>query len=197
MSSKIDVSKNVRLDAPRTFVESLGSITFREEHVREVAESMLMRSILGLIDLDGFEATTEWVQKHLNWADPKEVDYALQDLQEFGMLKKRKDGRYISFGINFDDYLSHIDSVAAQYLFSSELGQLIRKYPNIINTQTTGTYLWNEEIYRKFSAGIEILISQANMEARNSSSNNDMLVGFNFSMTELTRPVPVKSRKGE
>ncbi|WP_415063170.1 DUF4423 domain-containing protein [Bdellovibrio sp.] len=196
MSNKIDVSKDTRVDTPRTFIEDMGSITFKEEHVREVAESMLMRSILGLIDLDGFEASVEWLQKHLNWADPKEVEYALQDLQEFGMLKSRPDGSYISFGINFDEYLSHIDSVAAQYLFSSELGQLIKKCPNIINTQTTGTYLWNEEIYRKFSSGIEILISQANMEARNSSIN-DMLVGFNFSMTELTRPVPVKSRKGE
>nr|BFD65064.1 hypothetical protein HAGR004_00860 [Bdellovibrio sp. HAGR004] len=189
---------NTVLGSPRTTLKGLGSVTFKEEHVREVAESLLMRSILGLVELNGFEPRTEWVLSRLIWAESEDVDFALQNLHEFGMLLKGSDGRYISVDIDFDDYLSHLDSLSAQYLFSTELGQLIRNNPEVINTQATGTYLWTEEIYHKFTTGLQILITQANKEAALTNTEKDMLVGFNFSMTEVTRPVPSKNgKKGE
>lgn len=197
MSRKIALAEDDNMGTPRTYIKSVGSVTFKTEDVREVAESLLMRSILGLIEVEGFVPLVQWVHPRLNWADPKEIIYALKSLSEFGMLRQGSDGKYISIEINFDDYLSHSENLNAQYLFSTELGQLIRKNPDVINTLATGTYLWNEEIYKKFAAGIGILIEQANMEARN-IAENDMLVGFNFSMTEVTRPLPDKSfDKGE
>lgn len=192
MSKNLIIDKAKLQEIPRTYIESIGSVTFKEEDVREVAESLLMRSIFGLIELDGFEPSVEWIQPRLNWADTNEVNYALKRLNEFGMLIQA-DGKYLCVNINFDDYLSQPESLSAQYLFSTELGQLIHKYPKIINTQATGVYLWNESIYRKFAHGIEILINQANMEARN-SQGKDMLVAFDFSMTEVTRAVSAETK---
>ncbi|WP_347358774.1 hypothetical protein [Bdellovibrio sp.] len=198
MQAKNYALANTVLGSPRTTLKGLGSVTFKEEHVREVAESLLMRSILGLVEMGGFTPCTEWVRGRLSWAEVEDVDFALQNLHDFGMLQMGSDGRYISFDINFDDYLSHTDSLSAQYLFSTELGQLIRNNPEIINTQATGTHLWSEDIYHKFVTGLQILITQANKEASMSSDEKDMLVSFNFSMTEVTRPVSSTStKKGE
>lgn len=140
MSKTLIVDKDNLVGIPRTYIDSIGSVTFKEEDVREVAESLLMRSIIGLIELEGFDPSSQWIQPRLSWADANEISYALKRLNEFGMLNQT-DGKYLCLNISFDDYLSQAESLSAQYLFSTELGQLIHKYPEIINTQATGVYL--------------------------------------------------------
>lgn len=196
MSNKIVIDRGNLAEIPRTYIDRFGSITFKEEDVKEVAESLLMRSIFGLIGLEGFEPSVQWIYAQLNWADPSEISYALNRLKEFGMLVQIE-GKYVSIDLDFEDYLSNEAILSTQYIFSTDLSQLIQKNTAIINSKSTGVYLWTEDIYKKFFHGIEILIKQANMEARN-TEGKDMLVAFDFSMTEVTRTLVAESKdKGE
>lgn len=166
------------------------SFYITEDSANRITASLVANSILSLLGDLNFKNDLNWLKAKLSWADAEEIEESYIFLQELGAIRYSIDGKPIAAEINRFSVTKNAEAqVMKNYLFISELSQLIAKQPEIVNYTQVGTNLWNEETYYYFIENFQKLVRECNARAE-SVVGNDMVVGISMQVTEVSRPEP-------
>ena len=166
------------------------SFYITEDSANRITASLVANSILSLLGDLNFKNDLNWLKAKLSWADTEEIEESYIFLQELGAIRYSIDGKPIAAEINRFSVTKNAEAqVMKNYLFISELSQLIAKQPEIVNYTQVGTNLWNEETYYYFIENFQKLVRDCNDRAE-SVVGNDMVVGISMQVTEVSRPEP-------
>ncbi len=166
------------------------SFYITEDSANRITASLVANSILSLLGDLNFKNDLNWLKAKLSWADAEEIEESYIFLQELGAIRYSIDGKPIAAEINRFSVTKNAEAqVMKNYLFISELSQLIAKQPEIVNYTQVGTNLWNEETYYYFIENFQKLVRECNARTE-SATGNDMVVGISMQVTEVSRPEP-------
>ena len=166
------------------------SFYITEDSANRITASLVANSILSLLGDLNFKNDLNWLKAKLSWADAEEIEESYIFLQELGAIRYSIDGKPIAAEINRFSVTKNAEAqVMKNYLFISELSQLIAKQPEIVNYTQVGTNLWNEETYYYFIENFQKLVRECNARTE-SVTGNDMVVGISMQVTEVSRPEP-------